>query len=140
MPHQDTLPKADIQGSDDCRRMVNAFYEKVREDELLAPVFDDVARVDWNTHLPLLQSFWEKLLFQSGGYRGQPLAKHLMLPVGRQHFARWLSLFIATVDELFDGPKANEAKNYARSIADTFQQRMNLFGPGELKFPGIFGD
>ncbi len=60
------------------------------------------------------------MLLGTGTYRGAPFPKHAVLPVEKAHFDRWLELFLATVDELFSGPKAEEAKGRALSIADTF--------------------
>ena len=116
----------DITSDSDIKELVDAFYAKVNRDPLLAPVFNDFAKVNWSEHLPLLYSFWSTLLFRAGSYKGQPFPKHLLLPVAREHFARWILLFTQTVDELFEGPKANEAKGFALSIADTFQRRMGL--------------
>jgi len=116
----------DIADDSDIKELVDAFYIKVNRDRLLAPVFNDFAHVNWDEHLPLLYAFWSTLLFRTGTYKGQPFPKHLLLPVAQEHFARWILLFTQTVDELFLGPKADEAKGFALSIADTFQRRMGL--------------
>lgn len=110
----------------DIKTLVDTFYEKVNADELLGPIFNDLAKVDWAEHLPTMYQFWGSLLLRQNSYRGQPWPKHAVLPVGSEHFARWLRLFKATVDELFIGEKAAEAKNVAASIADTFQNRMQI--------------
>jgi hemoglobin len=125
-------PKADIQTEDDIRKLVVSFYGKVNKDDLLSPVFNDVANVNWEEHLPHLCRFWSTLLFRTMTFQGQPLPKHMALPVEKEHFTRWISLFVKTVDELFAGPKAEEAKGYARSIADTFQLRMGLIKPSDF--------
>jgi len=110
----------------DIKRLVDTFYQKVNADELLAPIFNDLAKVNWAEHLPTMYQFWGSILFRQNTYRGQPWPKHAVLPVGSEHFARWLLLFKSTVDELFAGQKADEAKNAAASIADTFQKRLQL--------------
>lgn len=120
------MQKTDIQTEDDIRKLVHTFYDKVNRDELLSPIFNDVAKVNWEEHLPLLCRFWSTLLFRTMTFEGRPFPKHIGLPVQREHFARWVSMFVATVDELFSGAKAEEAKNFARSIANTFQLRMGL--------------
>ena len=119
-----TLP--DLKTPDDVRILVDSFYHRVNQDELLAPVFNEVAGVRWAEHLPKMYSFWESMLFGAGTYQGAPFPKHAVLPVQRDHFARWLALFVQTVDAHFYGPKADEAKGRAASIADTFAQRMGL--------------
>lgn len=116
----------DINSTQDVRTLVDSFYDKVSRDDLLAPVFKDFAHVDWATHLPIMYRFWESMLFGAGTYEGAPFPKHAVLQVGKEHFARWLKLFVETVNALFTGPKAEEAKGRAASIADTFAQRMGL--------------
>jgi hemoglobin len=110
----------------DIKLLVDSFYQKVNTDDLLAPIFNDLAKVNWAEHLPTMYQFWGSILFRQNTYRGQPWPKHAVLPVGSEHFARWLLLFKSTVDELFAGQKADEAKNAAASIADTFQNRLQL--------------
>jgi hemoglobin len=116
----------DITTEEHIKILVDSFYEKVNNDPLLSPIFNDVARVDWQKHLQLLSQFWSTLLFRTNAYEGRPWQKHAMLPVKAEHFERWISLFKTTVDEHFSGPTATEAKNIAASIADTFQNRLGL--------------
>lgn len=116
----------DISTADDVKTLVDRFYDKVNDDALLAPIFNEIAGVNWSAHLPTMYRFWESLLFGSGNYSGAPFPKHAVLPATQLHFERWLSLFIATVNENFAGPKADEAKGRAVAIADTFARRMNV--------------
>ncbi|MDB6017485.1 MAG: sec-independent protein translocase TatC [Pedosphaera sp.] len=119
-------PLTDITTEDHIKVLVDSFYVKVNADKLLSPIFNEVAQVDWSEHLPLLYQFWNTLLLRTNTYQGRPWPKHALLPVNAAHFERWLSLFKQTVDEHFTGPKATEAKNIAASIADTFQNRLQL--------------
>ena len=119
----------DIATAADIKTLVDRFYEKVNRDALLGPIFNEVAGVDWPSHLATLYTFWETVLLGSGTYQGAPFPKHSVLPVEKAHFDRWLELFLATVDENFFGPKAEEAKNRALSIADTFARRMGVLPP-----------
>ncbi len=118
----------------DVRVLVDAFYEKVRGDDLLDPIFSDVVGVDWDTHLPKMYAFWNNIVLGIPGYGGRPFPVHMALPVTRAHFERWLKLFQATVDEHFTGVGAEKAKNGAASIAHTFALRMGLLEgkPGPL--------
>lgn len=126
--------KNDISSSEDIRLLVDRFYEKVDRDELLAPIFNEVARVDWAHHLPVMYQFWETMLLGMNNFRGRPFPKHIVLPLEQEHFERWLTHFGATVDEHFFGPKAEEAKYRALSIGDTFAQRMGvLHNPVRLR-------
>ena len=75
--------------------LVRSFYTKVRDDKLLGPVFG--ARIDdWEPHLQRMCMFWSSVTLMSGRYHGQPMEKHLMLPVDARHFDRWLELFTET--------------------------------------------
>jgi len=119
--------KQDIETEADIKLLVDTFYDNVNQDALLSPVFNDFAQVNWQTHLPIMYKFWSTVLFGSMAYKGQPFPKHLPLPVDRQHFSRWIALFTQTVDDLFEGAKAAEAKQKATSIAQIFQMKLGLF-------------
>ncbi|HWL14361.1 MAG TPA: group III truncated hemoglobin [Opitutus sp.] len=119
----------DITTDEDIKLLVDSFYDKVQKDELLNPIFNDVARVDWAHHLPKMYAFWAGMILGKPGYAGAPWPAHAVLPVNAEHFSRWLELFKATVDELFEGEGATRAKNAAASIAHTFAMRMGLIDP-----------
>jgi len=115
----------DITNESDIRLLVDSFYESIRKDELLGPVFNE--RVgDWSKHLPTMYAFWGTMLFGNKEYQGNPMTKHMDLPVDHGHFECWVGLFIETIDQLFAGPKAEQAKAVAKSIAHTFQIRMGI--------------
>jgi hemoglobin len=115
--------KADILTRSDVQRLVDAFYEKVRADAILAPHF---AHVDWPHHLPVMYNFWSSVLLGEMSYSGNPIGKHLPLKIEGHHFSRWLELFTETVDENFEGYNATEAKNRARVVAELIQFKMGL--------------
>jgi len=73
-----------------------------------------------------MYNFWGSVLLGEMSYNGSPLAKHLGLAINREHFGRWLELFIATVNSEFSGPIAEEAKSRASTIANLFQHKMGL--------------
>lgn len=119
----------DIGGRPDIERIVDNFYAKVRTDDVLAPIFDGIARVDWETHLPKLYAFWQTILFGDGGFRGNPLGIHASLlphtPMDWPRFQRWLDLFCSTVDELHQGNRAEHMKNAAIDMAHVIYSRIN---------------
>lgn len=119
----------DIQDENDVRRLVDTFYGKIQQDELLNPIFSEVAKVDWSHHLPKMYAFWNGLILGLPGYNGAPFPSHVRLPVSAAHFTRWVSLFHATVDENFSGPLALRAKHAAASIAHTFAMRLGVLEP-----------
>ena len=80
-------------------RLVRNFYDRVRNDEMLGPIFG--ARIsDWEPHLAQMCAFWSSVALMSGRYHGAPMPKHLPLPVDAAHFDRWLALFEATAKEV----------------------------------------
>ena len=122
-------PHPDLAGRPDIETLVNAFYERVRGDALLGFIFDEVARTDWQAHLPKMYAFWETVMFRSGGYTGNPLAAHAKLvpltAMGRPQFDRWLELFRATVDDHFSGENAEHIKSCAADMANVIYSRIN---------------
>lgn len=119
----------DILGRSEIERLVNRFYEKVRDDETLGFIFDKVAKVDWPKHLPKMYAFWQTVLFRDGGFRGDPIGKHAQLVpltrMGRGQFDRWLELFEETVDELFEGENADHIKRCAEDMANVIHSKIN---------------
>src|SRR5690606_20053133 len=111
----------DITGREDLMKLVDAFYGKVRADKTLGHIFDEVARVHWETHLPKLYDFWDTVLFRAGTFRGNPLAAHASLldraDMSWPVFQRWLELFRETVNELFQGENAGHILRCAEDMA-----------------------
>ena len=105
----------------DIKLLVDTFYEKVKDDELLSNIFNDVIQDRWPEHLEKMYKFWQTILLEEHTYYGSPFLPHANLPVSRIHFNRWLELFFATVDDLFEGEKAQEAKWRANKMAEMFQ-------------------
>lgn len=113
--------KKDIKGRKDIERLVNAFYDKVKKDNVIGYLFNDVAMVNWDEHLPKMYNFWENILFYTGNYSGSPMIVHRDLhsksTMTKEHFNHWNQLFNETVDGLFEGEKAEEIKSRATNIA-----------------------
>ena len=120
--------KKDIETRNDIECLVNCFYEKVKADDVIGYIFNHIAHVNWEKHIPIMYDFWENALFYTGSYTGNPmeLHKHLhrLMPLTREHFAQWNKLFTATVDELFEGEKAHLAKQRAISISTVMQIKI----------------
>lgn len=121
--------KGDLNGRPEIEKLVNSFYGRVRADKILGFIFDDVARTNWETHLPKMYAFWETVMFRSGGFTGNPLVGHAKLvpltDMGRDKFDHWLRLFCATVDDLFAGENANHIKRCAEDMANVIHARIN---------------
>ncbi len=118
----------DISGRNDLKLLVDEFYQRVGKDETLGFIFNDIAAVDWQQHLPRMVDFWEKALFRTGDYRGNPLAKHLAVSqkteVGKAQFDRWIELFYATVDQHFVGERSEHIKRIAADMAQVMTSRI----------------
>ncbi|HRP32101.1 MAG TPA: group III truncated hemoglobin, partial [Agriterribacter sp.] len=107
----------EILNLDDIKKLVDTFYAKVRENDLLAPVFNERIQDRWPQHLEKMYTFWQTLLLDERTYFGAPFPPHAGLPVNHEHFNQWMQLFTQTVDELFLGEKAEEAKWRAGKMA-----------------------
>lgn len=114
--------KAEAQGVDDqfISQMVEHFYANIREDDMLGPIF--ARRIsDWPTHMERMKTFWRSILFNSGEFSGNPMAKHMAIPgLETAHFVRWLELFYATLHDLGPQPEGTaQVAERARAIADS---------------------
>jgi len=116
-------------------RLVHAFYERVRADPLLGPVF--ASRIaDWGPHLKQMCAFWSSVALATGRYSGQPMPKHAALPIDAAHFDRWLELFAATAAEVCPPAAAAHLLDRARRIGESLElgiacTRGVMLGKGE---------
>ncbi len=112
----------DIQAKEDLAFLMEAFYSKLLVDELVGYIFNDVAKINLEEHLPSLTNFWENMLFQPNGYRKNVMGIHLDLNAKEklqpQHFERWLSLLNETVRENYEGEKVEMMLDRANVLLD----------------------
>lgn len=117
------------------RELVHAFYDRVRADPLLGPVFNTVVE-DWDVHLEKLCAFWSSVTLMTGRYKGTPMQAHAVLPdVSAAHFERWLELFSATAEDICTPAAARLFADRAGRIADSLQMGMAI-QRGEGIVPG----
>ena len=118
--------KKQMENSDDVRLLLDHFYAKVKKDPLLAPVFQVriPTEADWPEHMDVLYQFWESVLFGVSAFRGNPFPKHIGLGINAAHFDRWIELLHATIDELFVGKIAVEAKQKALKMRMLFEYKL----------------
>ena len=106
--------KQDIQNRADIEVLVDSFYKKVLQNEVIGHFFTEVVKISWEHHMPIMYSFWESVLLGVAGYKGNPVLKHITLhqkeKLTQTHFSEWKRLFFETLDELFEGEKVEEAK------------------------------
>ncbi|WP_020604572.1 group III truncated hemoglobin [Spirosoma spitsbergense] len=119
----------DIRNRADIDQLVETFYGRVFSDELIGPIFTLVAQVKPETHFPLLGDFWETILFGQNRYHGNVILKHVDLHLKQAlqpaQFERWTSLFCLTIDKLFAGPMAENAKTRARTMSMVLQAKLH---------------
>lgn len=124
----------DISSRSDIEQLVRTFYGKVRQNETLGYIFDDIMKIDWEHHIPILVDFWETILLDTNSYTRNAMGEHFKvnqkIKLEPLHFTTWLNLFDSTVDELFSGEKAELAKKRAHSVAQIMQLKMNQINKG----------
>ncbi|MFO7823444.1 MAG: group III truncated hemoglobin [Cyclobacterium sp.] len=121
-----------IEEIDQIKSLVDAFYGKVKADPMLAPIFENRIKGDWDKHLDKMYRFWQTVLLEEHTYYGSPFTPHASMPINAQHFERWLELFKATVNEKFTGEKAKEAIWRAEKMALMFQAKLNYYRENEI--------
>lgn len=119
--------KKDILSLDDIKLLVDTFYDKVREDKLIGPIFDERIHDRWLQHLAKMYTFWQTVLLGKHTYYGSPFPPHAQLPIEQIHFERWLALFAETLNELFSGEVAKEAIWRANKMAVMFQYKIEHY-------------
>jgi len=122
--------KKDITDRADIELLVNTFYEKVKNSPKIGYIFTDVAKTNWEHHLPKMYSFWASMLLGERSFLGNPMQKHIeisaLTPMGEAEFSEWLLLFTQTTDELFSGTKADEIKIRATNIARLMLHKIQV--------------
>ncbi len=120
--------KNDITSRKDIEQLVNTFYDRVSKDERLGYIFNEVAAVNWNSHLEIMYRFWENIILFTGDYSGNPMNLHQHIhhlkPLEGTDFDKWNRMFIETVDDLFEGRNAEGAKERALCISDVLKSKI----------------
>jgi hemoglobin len=105
-----------IESKADVEQLVDAFYESVLKNKELAPFFK---HLDFKAHLPKMVHFWSFVLLDEPGYTTNVTEKHEHMRLSKALFDTWVQLFNETVDALFEGEKANLAKERAAILGWT---------------------
>ena len=139
--------KADLKDRTDIDRLMQVFYERALADDVIGYIFTDVAHLDLEHHLPIIGDFWESLLFGTPVYAKHgrnPLVVHKHLDgkerLTLEHFARWLEIFTATVDDLFEGDRADYLKLRASAIARRMLEFLGIAIGDGLSMPVGIGE
>ena len=120
--------KRKIENREDIRLLVESFYKKVMEDDVIGGIFNDVLFFRWDSHIPIMINFWETVLLGATSYRGNTMRVHIELnkknPLTPAHFERWKKLFFETLDEHFTGPKVAETKKRVELMETLMQTKI----------------
>lgn len=118
----------DLETRADIHDLVVVFYREVVFDDVLAPVFAEVAEVDWSLHIPRLIDYWCRVLLGEPGYAGAILNAHRHVhqidAFRAEHFDRWYALWIDAIDRRWVGPNASKAKTHAAQIAGMLARKL----------------
>jgi hemoglobin len=113
--------------------LVHHFYDQIRTDTYIGPVFDEVIGENWDRHLAIMVTFCSSVMLTSGLYKGTPMAKHMALRnIEPAHFDRWLALFRQSATELFEPEIAEAFTVRAERIAESFKLGL-FYRPQEFK-------
>jgi hemoglobin len=113
----------DIENQQDIELLVRTFYNRLLDDPLMSAHFEGI---DFEHHFPRMFGFWSFILLDTEGFGGNVFDAHRRLNIDERHFERWIATFHATVDDLFEGKKANLAKQQASVIGFGFQSKMKF--------------
>ena len=124
----DSDNKPDLDSADNITLMVNHFYDALLDDDLMAPLFLDVAKVDLSTHLPIISLYWQKMLLGDKTYQNNTMAKHRTINkqqvFAEEHYLTWLDHFTATAQAHFAGPYTDKALNIANNVIKNMKKQF----------------
>jgi hemoglobin len=126
------MMKHDIQTIEDVQLMVNTFYERIQKNEILGPIFEEKVHGRWPEHLEKMYRFWQTILLGEHTYNGAPFPPHARMPIDESHFVIWVKTFTTTVDDLFSGEVAEEAKKRGTLMAALFNSKLEFFKKHDL--------
>jgi hemoglobin len=119
--------RPDLTTRADVHDLVTTFYREIMFDELLEPIFGEVAEVDWTEHIPRLIDYWCSITFRTI-YKGSVTRAHRRVhdlqPVEPEHCDRWFALWVHSVDERWEGPNAERVKSYAAALMAGMAKRV----------------
>lgn len=131
------MQKIDLDTPETIKVFVEEFYEKVLADEILAPIFIDVAKINIEEHFLKIRSYWEKMLLKNPEYKRHMMnihrAVHANFPFTDKEFERWVALFLETIEEKYAGPMADRAKKLATTIAFNMNNVLNKRNPQTIR-------
>jgi hemoglobin len=126
----------DLENRKDIELLLKKFYAKAFTDEVIGFYFTEIAHLDLEKHLPVIADFWETVLFGVAKYKNNAIKVHDYLHEAHafenKHFERWIELFTQTINDNFEGEKAELAKQRALSIGTVMKIKIVNGGIGKL--------
>ena len=124
--------KQDISSREDIKLIITKFYDLLLADQKMIPFFEDiVAQNHLEEHLDIISDFWNDILFDTNTYSNNVMKKHVdknvFVEFKKEHFTIWMSYLSETIDARFDGEKAFNMKNRARSIATVMELKLDVY-------------
>ena len=116
--------------------LVERFYDRIRSDETLGPIFNNIIGDNWGPHLKQMKAFWASVTMNAGLYSGKPVEQHRKHTnaIKSEHFDIWLTLFRQTLEDTAPTPKCVDyfmvrAERIANSL------KLAMFGTSGLGPP-----
>jgi len=117
----------DVDDLSDIRLFVDTFYGRVRNDDLIGPIFNERIGDQWEVHLEKMYRFWETILFDQKTYFGAPFLPHATMNLEPPHFHRWITIFEATLHELNSGDNTEKVIWQGKRMAEIFMSKINYY-------------
>jgi hemoglobin len=124
--------KNDIATLKDVHFLVDKFYERVKVDPFLGPIFNKRLAGKWEMHHKTLCRFWHTVLLRRPDYYGNPVPMHFNMNIDQRHFDQWLVIWTETVDNSFEGIVAERAKLRGLTMGKAFMSKINGASGGDL--------
>ncbi len=116
---------------EEIRTLVHDFYDDVRQDALLGPIFNSRIH-DWDAHLAKLVDFWSSILLRTGRFNGAPMPMHAAMPgLSAELFQHWLALFYASNARQPNQAMAAQANAMAERIAQSLWMGYQMRNGGD---------
>ncbi len=123
--------KNDIATLKDVHFLVDKFYDRVKEDPFLGPIFNKRLAGKWEMHHRTLYRFWHTVLLRRPDYFGNPVPMHFSMNIDHRHFDQWLVIWNETVDGSFEGMIAERAKLRGLTMSKAFMSKINGASGGD---------
>ncbi|QZE13601.1 group III truncated hemoglobin [Halosquirtibacter laminarini] len=122
--------KRDIENTQDITLLVETFYRDLCKISEMDNLYNEVIKIDWETHIPIMVRFWGSLVLREGGYRGNILSHHHHVmekyPLTQEMFHTWENCFLETLNRLFQGPNSDKTKKRVRAMSQSLIKKLDI--------------